>query len=243
MTIEVLEIARELVRARFPQARAAWLGGSAVLGTATVTSDLDITVLLAGPPAPYRESLRYHQWPVELFVQTEASMQHFLAMERKARRPATLRLIGRTYILADRDGSGEYLQRRCAAELAAGPAPLTVEELRSARYRVTDLLDDLTGSRDDTERLLIAADLWRATAELLLTGHGRWTGSGKWLHRELTAFDRDSGTEYSKALAHGMRSVASGNIEPMLGIVGRVLEMFGGRLFEGFRAEGPSRST
>ncbi|WP_280273190.1 nucleotidyltransferase domain-containing protein [Nocardia wallacei] len=50
------ELAEQLVRERFPEARAAWLGGSMADGTATATSDLDITVLLAGPPAPYRES-------------------------------------------------------------------------------------------------------------------------------------------------------------------------------------------
>lgn len=239
MTIDGFGSARELVHERFPSARAAWLGGSAVLGTATATSDLDITVLLAGPPAPYRESLRYHRWPVELFVQTEASMERFLTAERKARRPATLRLIGRTHILLDRDGSGEYLREKCATHLAAGPEPLTAEELRAARYRITDLLDDLIGSGDDDERLLIATNLWRVTADLLLTGHCHWTGSGKWLHRELVALDRETGTEYSRTLAHGVRSVACGAIEPMVDIVTQALNLFGGRLFDGLRADGP----
>lgn len=48
--------ARRCVVAWFPEARAAWLGGSVVRGGATSTSDLDITVLLAGPPAPFREN-------------------------------------------------------------------------------------------------------------------------------------------------------------------------------------------
>lgn len=240
MTIDGSDIARKLVRERFPLARAAWLGGSTVLGIATATSDLDITVLLAGPPAPYRESLLYHRWPVELFVQTEASMEHFLAIERKTRRPATLRLIGRTQILLDSDGSGEYLQEKCATQLAADPEPLTAEELRAARYGITDLLDDLIGSEDEDERLLIATNLWRATADLLLTGHGHWTGSGKWLYRELAAFDRKTGTEYSQTLAHGVRSVAHGAIQPMVDIVAQALDLFGGRLFDGFRADGPA---
>ncbi|MFI1461706.1 nucleotidyltransferase domain-containing protein [Nocardia carnea] len=121
MTIDGFETARNLVYERFPQARAAWLGGSTVLGTATPTSDLDITVLLAGPPAPYRESLRYHRWPVELFVHTETSMEYFLATESTARKPTILRLIGQTQILLDSDGSGAYLPETCAALLAAGP--------------------------------------------------------------------------------------------------------------------------
>lgn len=238
MSIDGFDIARNLVCERFPGVRAAWLGGSTVLGTATPTSDLDISVLLAGPPAPYREALRYQGWPVELFVHTAEAMRHFLEKDRKARRPATLRLIGRSLVLLDIDGSGEYLQKMCAAELAAGPDPLSDEELQSARYGITDRLDDLAGCADDDERLLIAADLWRTTADLLLTGHGHWTGTGKWLHRELAAFDRDTGAEYAKALAHGVRAVARGDTEPIVETVTQVLDIFGGRFFDGFTAPG-----
>ncbi|WP_051164723.1 nucleotidyltransferase domain-containing protein [Nocardia testacea] len=110
MSIDGFDIARSLVCEGFPGARAAWPGGSTVLGMATPTSDLDISVLLDGPPAPYRQSLRYHGWPVELFVHTDEAMQHSLAKDRKARRPATLRLIGRSLALLDNDGSGEYLR-------------------------------------------------------------------------------------------------------------------------------------
>lgn len=93
---------------------------------------------------------------------------------------------------------------------------------------------DLVGSRDDDERLLIA-NLWRATADLLLTAHDHWTGSGKWLHRELVAFDRETGTEYSRTRAHGVRSIACSALEPMVDIVTQALNLFGGRLFDGFR--------
>lgn len=68
-------------------------------------------------------------------MHTDEAMQHFLAKDRKARRPATLRLIGRSLALLDNDGSGEYLREKCAAQLAAGP--LTAAELRSARYGIT----------------------------------------------------------------------------------------------------------
>ncbi|MFI1461705.1 hypothetical protein [Nocardia carnea] len=124
---------------------------------------------------------------------------------------------------------------------SAGRRPVTAQYrgIAGRALRAHDLLDDLVGSRDDDERLLIAFNLWRATAELILTGHGRWRGRGKWLHRELAFFDREAGTDYSRALAHGVRSVALGAVEPMAGIVTRVLNDFGGRLFDGFKADGP----
>lgn len=240
MKIDGLDAARQLVRQRFPHARAAWLGGSVAHGTATATSDLDITVLVAGPPAPYSESLRHRQWPVELFVQTETSIEHFCAQERAARRPTTLRLIGQAHILIDTDGIGARLRERCTKQLAEGPRPLTGKELEAARYRVTDLLDDLAGAQNDDERLLIASTVWQATADLLLAGHSRWSGGGKWLQRELVAFDRDAGTSHARMLAQGMRSAAAGAVEPMAEAVTEALDLFGGPLFHGFKAAGPA---
>lgn len=240
MAINGVDVARQLVRRDFPQARAAWLGGSVALGIATTTSDLDITVLLAGSPAPYRASMRCGTWPVEMFVQTEASLEHFRAEEHAERCPSTLRLIGHSHVLLDADGSGARLQESYAKQLASGPDPLTDRELRSARYRLTDLLDDLIGSEDPAERLMIATTVWHAAADLLLTGNRRWTGSGKWLHRELGAFDRAAGATYANTLANAVGSVASGEIEPTVNAGTEVLDLFGGRLFEGYRVVGPT---
>lgn len=239
MTIDGVDVAQQLVQQDFPQARAAWLGGSVALGIATATSDLDITVLLAGSPAPYRASMHCGRWPVELFVQTEASLEHFRAEEHAERRPSTLRLIGHSHVLHDADGSGARLRKSCAMQLAMGPDPLTDKELRSTRYRCTDLLDDLIGSEDRAERLIIAATLWQAVADLLLTGNRQWTGSGKWLHRELDTFDQRAGTAYAQMLAAAMESVVSDGIEPMVDAATEILDLFGGRLFDGYRVGGP----
>ncbi|MFJ1460750.1 nucleotidyltransferase domain-containing protein [Nocardia sp. N2S4-5] len=234
------ELAEQLVRERFPEARAAWLGGSTADGTATTTSDLDITVLLAGPPAPYRESLVHRGKPVELFVQTEASMAYFRRVEGERRRPGTLRLVGRSVVLVDRDGSGARLREESLRKLAAGPKALSETELRSARYGLTDLLDDLSGATDQDERLLIGTTLWIQTADLILTGHRHWSAGGKRLQRELVAFDQANGTDYARSLADAVRAVAAGNPAPMATTVTAVLDSFGGRLFDGYRLDGPS---
>ncbi|MFD4352651.1 hypothetical protein ACFWPX_08825 [Nocardia sp. NPDC058518] len=177
---------------------------------------------------------------MELFVQTEASLEHFRAKEHAAGRPATLRLIAHSHVLHDVDGSGARLRESYAKRLALGPDPLTDQELRSARYRITDPLDDLIGSKDPAERLMIATTFWQATADLVLTGNRRWTGSGKWLHRELDAFDRSTGTAYAQVLASAVESVASDVIEPMVGAVAKALDRFGGRLFDGYSIRGPA---
>jgi predicted nucleotidyltransferase len=146
---EAVEVARRLVAERFPQARAAWLGGSVARGAATSTSDLDITVLLSGPPAPMRESLRYADWPVELFVHTETSLAHYCRKDRDRRQPSMMRLVGESIILVDATevgGLAHRLQAECVAQVEAGPDALSEDELAMLKYRVSDLLEDLIGA-------------------------------------------------------------------------------------------------
>jgi hypothetical protein len=57
--MEPVYAARQLVAACHPEASATFLGGSAVTARRTAYSDLDIVVLLAGDPAPYRECRRF----------------------------------------------------------------------------------------------------------------------------------------------------------------------------------------
>lgn len=238
-----MEVARRLVAERFPTARSAWLGGSVARGVATATSDLDITVLLAGPPAPVRESLRYGGWPVELFVHTEDSLAYYCGKDRDRRQPSMMRLVGETIVLMDRDGSAKRLQADCLARLAAGPAPLTEDELAMQRYRVSDLLADLLGADSNDVRTAVAALLWQEAAALLLTGERRWSGTGKGLLRELATYDEDQATTYAVTLPAALRAATTGDVAPLTAVVDKILAPYGGRLFEGFRLTGSVPTT
>jgi hypothetical protein len=224
-----VDVARQLVTELFPGARAAWLGGSVVRGNASPTSDLDITVLLDGPPAPMRKSLEYGGWPVELFVHTEKSLAYFSNQDQQRRQPTMMRLVGESVVLLDTDGSGDRLQRSCRAEVAAGPTALTTAELDLLRYTITNLLDDLSDASGD-ERTAIASVLWQDAARLLLTGAHHWSGTGKGLLREVAAYDSMHGTDHVPALMHGVRA----EDDSLADEVDRILAAYGGRLFAGF---------
>jgi predicted nucleotidyltransferase len=224
-----MDLARQLVLELYPEARAAWLGGSVVRGDASPTSDLDITVLLDGPPAPRRKSLEYGGWPVELFVHTEKSLRYFADKDQLRRQPTMMRLVGESVVLVDTDGSGARLQQEGLAEVAAGPEPLSVEELNQMRYGITDMLDDLVGGTDDV-RLAISSVLWQEAARLLLTGSGHWSGTGKGLLRELKAYDVAHGTDHAAKLLDGVRA----SDDRLVVAVDDILAAYGGRLFSGF---------
>jgi predicted nucleotidyltransferase len=181
---------RALVAERFPDARAAWLAGSVVSGDATPTSDLDITVLLPGPPAPFRESLEYDGWPVELFVHTRQTVARWIAKDIERRRPTLARLISTGVVLLDDDGVGAALAEGCTSLLAAGPGPVSDADRDSMRYALTDILDDLADCTEPVLSAAVAFAAWEQAVRLLLAIDGRWWGTGKWLVRELRRTER-----------------------------------------------------
>jgi hypothetical protein len=227
-----IAVARQMVRDRFPEAVAAFLGGSTARGEGTATSDLDIVVIRPEPNEVYRETLRHAGWPVELFVQTPASLRTMLAWDRANGTPITAWMCARGLTLVDLDGTAEQVRTLAEQTIAAGPAPIAAEALETRRYMLTDLHDDLLGTRDDDELLVVAALLLDRTAELLLATGGHWQGRGKWLPRWLRA----AHPALADQLLTGYRTlVQGGSRTPFAEAVATVLTHCGGPLQAGYR--------
>jgi hypothetical protein len=167
------------------------------------------------------ESLRFRDWPVELFVQTPAMVAAFRRDELAARKPSLHRMIAQGVPLA---GDPSDVMRECAQVLAEGPPPLTARERDRWRYGLTYLLDDHRHALDKGERMVIAAALWTESARALLAFERRWISSGKWLLRELKELDDDLATRWLAA-----------RDDPAL-FAAEVLDRAGGPLFDGYRA-------
>ncbi|MFB0631143.1 nucleotidyltransferase domain-containing protein [Streptomyces sp. AB3(2024)] len=226
--------ARAVVEERHPAARAAFLGGGILSERRTAFSDLDIVVLLHGTPAPYRESFRFRDWPVEMFVHTEDTWHAFVEREIRRRRSPLLWMCADGLLLFDADGLGVRLGAEARKLAIAGPPAVRAEELEDWRYAITDLLDDLAGSADQAETLFIAAELTRRVGELALNASGSWCGGGKWLARRMDA----AAPGLAASLHDAVREALGGNNEPLVGVTDEVLAQVGGRLWAGYRRGG-----
>lgn len=231
--MDPLADAAALVADRFPDARWALLAGSVLDESArTPGSDLDIVVCLRdGVGLRRRESVRWRDWPVELFANTEAGHRWFLGQEIPQRKPTLARMIATGVHVAGSDMMAlRVVQDECRALLDAGPGATAATVLEDARYGVTDLLDDLTHARDPGEATVVRALLWERTGHLALAAAGRWDGGGKWLVRELRTWNPDYTRRWLKAR----------NDDTALGAVVReTLDAAGGPLFEGYSRDAP----
>jgi hypothetical protein len=221
--------ARALVEHRFPAAGAAFLGGGVLSARRTATSDLDIVVVLEGHGPSHRESLTWRGWPVELFVQHTGTVDAWFAKDRARRRASLARMCTEGEILADSGGLAEAVRERARAVIAAGPPPPEATELDRRRYGLSDLLDDLRGSTDPSETVVICWNVVVEAAELALLLAGSWFGSGKWLLRELRAAEPELADELIAAREEPGRLARAAE-----GVLARA----GGRLWEGYYQAG-----
>lgn len=187
----MLERARAFVAREFPQAVAAFLGGSAATGEATPTSDLDVLIVLPAPweDAAFVETTRHDGQLVEAFVYGRSALPEWLARGRAQHRPVLDRLIAEGLPVTD-NALTRTLALASRQVLEAKECTVDEDETRRRRYGLSaaldDLLDRLGGEgADPGETTVLTWAVWREAAELsLLTSH-RWLGTGKWLVREL----------------------------------------------------------
>lgn len=230
-----MDAAQRFVMARFPECHAAFLAGSVVRGDATSTSDLDIVVVIDHPEAPFRESLLFEGWPVEIFVHTSESVRRYFASDAERRMPSLPVMVVEGAVLVNQAGAADALRAEAQTLLAAGPAPLDAQALTNQRYFVTDLLDDFEGSAVHAESFFIAAELAVRAIDLWLGLHQQWTGRGKWAMRALRRHDPVQADRLAAAL---QALDSSGNKQPLVDFVEGVLAPAGGRLFAGFKQGG-----
>jgi hypothetical protein len=232
--MDPIDAAQAIVEEHHPDARAAFLGGSVITDRRTVTSDLDIVILLHGAPAPYRLSVHEHGWPAELLVHTEESWHAFVEREVRNRSSPLMWMCANGILLLDRDGVGARIGAHAKSLAAAGPPPMPTAEIDDRRYALTDLLDDLAGCTDPGERLFICTELARRTAELALALNTAWNGGGKWLARRLDA----TAPGLSTRLHNGVQQALAGRPSYLVAAVDEVLARAGGRLWAGYRRSG-----
>ncbi|USQ80978.1 nucleotidyltransferase domain-containing protein [Ornithinimicrobium faecis] len=208
--------AHSFVAANYPQADAAFLGGSAASGESTESSDLDILVLLPDEwsSTSFVETTTYEGQLVEAFVYGRGALRSWLEKGRDESRPVLDRLIAHGVSLVE----GEIAEDLVASSrrvLDAGPAPIDAEQLNRRRYSLSALVDDVADAADLGVRNVVSWAAWKEAAELAQLWTGRWVGTGKWLLRELRAhgdpFDLavwvDQGGRDTDALLKSCRSL------------------------------------
>ena len=133
-------------------------------------------------------------------------------------------------ILKD-EGIIDSVKEEAKEILDKGPERWTEQIITTKRYFITDVLDDFIGCTNRAEELFIANTLAELIKEFVLRTNGRWIGSSKWVIRALKHYDVKFTEEFVEAFDTFYRT---GEKRKVVQLSEKVLEPYGGRLFEGF---------
>lgn len=228
--VDPVEAAKQFIDKHFSNCQGALLAGSVVRGEATETSDLDIVIFDKRLTSSYRESIFDFGWAIEVFVHNLTSYKYFIEMDCKAAKPSMPRMISEGIIIRD-EGILESIKKEANEILEKGPEIWSEETVRTKRYFITDALDDFLGSNNRAEEIFIANTLADLVHEFVLRTNRQWIGSSKWIIRALNRYDGNFTLEFVEAFDAFYKT---GEINKVLQLVDKVLDPYGGRLFEGF---------
>jgi hypothetical protein len=233
----IIRVAHAIRSARFPDAAAVFAAGSIVRGEGTAYSDLDLVVLYARLACAYRESFRFNGFPVEVFVHDPGTLDYFFfEVDRPSGIPALPQMVVEGVEIPAPNDTSRALKVQAASLIAAGPPPLDAESERLRRYAVTDLLDDLRGTRSYAELVATGARLYQELADYHLRRQGLWSARGKAIPRTLRAADPDLSARYCESFGSLFKL---GDPSGVIELAEELLHDAGGPLFEGYRADAP----
>ncbi|MGD7045939.1 nucleotidyltransferase domain-containing protein [Jeotgalibacillus proteolyticus] len=234
--LEPVRAAEQFINLHYPHCQAALLAGSVVRKEATAASDLDIVIFDQTIKSSYRSSHVEDGWPIEVFVHSMESYKEFFQSDCVRGRPSMPNMVAEGLILKDH-GELNAIRKEAQALLDKGPDPWDKETLKLKRYFLTDALEDLTGSTSRQEDLFIASTLLIQLSDFILRTNHQWSGDSKWLMRALKRFDPGLAAELAGAFDLFFRN---GEKEAIVELTERILNPYGGLLFDGFSIGKPS---
>ena len=223
------------VRDAFPGFRAAMVSGSVVRNTASPNSDLDVIVLVEDGVGSRRETVEWDGQTVDLFAYDDDGLHRWLANDIEQRRPVLTTLILDGVPVTGSAAATDAAKAAAQSVFDEGPRIVKGPELTRMRYVVTDLLLDVEWSMERAETLMIAAELFQRSGDLVLAAARLWSGKGKWLLQEL----RDYDAVLTADLSAGLDEVAHSDARRLLiEAVEKALDHVGGRYLVGRADEG-----
>lgn len=191
--------AERIIEDYYPGCLLAVLGGSAGRGEFNDYSDLDIAVLERDGEELQRKTIEACGWVVELFLLPVGVYRTYFDQGIMAGNPTLQRIIAEGKVIR-RTPEGDEVLREAQSDLRYGPLPLASSDIDAYRYMITEYISDLRSVRPGAELWFTVQKITTLLSEFVLRVHNQWTGEGKALFRQLSAFDPDFSQRLEQAL-------------------------------------------
>ena len=233
----ITKLIENLQQEKYPEAKVIFLAGSVMRGEATSTSDLDLVVVYSKLPNAFRDSYRYGEWPVEAFVHDPETLKYFFSeFDAPSGYPSLASMVSEGVEVPSASTFSLALKEMADESLKAGPTPWASKDIESARYAISDLIEDIRDPRNVHELHATASQLYSALANFYFRSKGLWSAKGKTIPRRLKKVDAKFAAKFLSAFDKAYRD---GSSDDIVSLASDLLANHGGFLFEGYRVGAP----
>ncbi len=233
---DAIKIIKKLHQTKYPEALIIFLAGSITRNEFTAKSDLDIIIIFPTLVNAYREAFLFEGWMIDAFVHDESTLNYFFnEVDKTSLSPGLPSMVYEGIELPTKTSLGDKLKKQAAEILQAKPS-LDAQQFANRRFFLTDLLDDLAGSRNQDERLAILQELYRQLGEFYLLANGQWIGTGKNLIGAIQKHDQKFAEAYSQAFTEAYSDPSQPKLDKL---ALSILNQHGGKLWAGYHSDAP----
>lgn len=215
--------AREFAVEKYPAASMIFLGGSWAAGSAHVESDLDVVIVDDTAASVSFEGTTYGGFVVEACVLPSTVAETFFNRSAERRSAPVPPQVANGLLVVGEERLASAIRRSAEDALAAGPNPLSEEEIGELRYELSLLLVDLRHATPGALTAL-AAFAHVALSRAVLDLNRAWRTDRKSLRQAVATLDPHFANQLDAALIEA----GKGHGGPMVAICEQVLESLGG---------------
>ena len=228
-----LNVIQKLMQERYVGSKVIFWAGSVAQNKGTSSTDLDLVIVYDNLPNAYREAFVYNNWPIDAFVHDPKTLLYFYNhLDIPSFMPALPSMIAMGIQIPENTSFGKQLQSDALQALNHFPT-LNEKNLENRRFHITDMLDDLKSSKSSHEKMAISFALYENLAEFYLLVNEHWIGTGKQLVRALEEANIQLSQEFYETFSD------LGDIKKISDFVEKILEPYGGLLWDGFKLDAP----
>ncbi len=232
---EPLNTIKKVIRERYSNAKAVFWSGSFSKNEGKEHSDLDLVIVYDKVPNAYREAFIYKGWPIDAFIHDPETLRYFFEESKNGSGISGLiHMILDGRIITPPSNFSESMIKMAKEYLEAGPAVWDKSQIAKERFLITDVLDDIKSPVSQAEQMASAGWLYEALSQFYFRSQNKWCASGKSIVRYLKSENPALESEFTDSFSQLFKTGDSKALEVL---VKKILDPFGGLLWDGFRAE------
>lgn len=231
-----VEVAKEILKSRYPNAVVGFVAGSFNRGEATAYSDIDLVVVFEKVEFAWRESFIFSDWQVEVFAHDPETLNYFFyEVDGKSGVPSLPFMVLEGTPIPDNHELVFKLKSLADQLLDEKPPAWSEDTIYHQRYYLTDLIDDLRDPRNSFEAHIIIGTIHEMLGNFYFRSQRIWSATRKHIPRRISKINPTMGDEWVKTF----EAAYSGDYQRLISLAEKILKPYGGFLFDQYRRNAP----